>query len=343
MESPFACPSCRISLRVENHLACAGCGTRYLGADGVAAFNDRGFSHGPILSKPDMEEWFAEARAHGYRAAIRDHLTRKDPEFARYISAPARTGGLALLDLKGIERVLDFGCAFGVLSLELVKRAAMVAALDVTRAKIQFLEIVKQQDDLETLFPVCSGDPLRLPFAEGSFDWVILNAVFEYLPQSIPVADVRAAHLLALQEVYRVLAPGGRLYLSTKNRYSYRLWLGERDHERLRFTSLMPRPLADRVSRTFTGVPYRTVTHSFGEYHRLLREAGFRAATFYWPFPSLQYPQRFVPLTDRRDEMLTALAEIKPLPGVTHLAWHLAARAGILPTLIPQYTILAEK
>ncbi len=342
IDSPFACPECRLALRFEDALRCPRCGQRYLDAGGVACFSPTGLYHGPILPPPEMEAFLALARAQGYRAAISD-LAGKDPDLVRYISSSSRTGGLRLIELQGHERVLDFGCAFGVLALALVPLAALVVALDVTREKIAFLDIVKQQDRLETFFPVCNGDPLRLPFPNKYFDWVILNAVFEYLPQSIGVEDVRAAHLLALREVHRVIAPGGRLYLATKNRYSYRLWLGDLDHNGLRFTSLLPRPLAESITVKRTGRHYRTITHSFGEYRRLLGDAGFRTSTFYCPFPSLQYPERFMRLTASRRELLTSLSEVKPAGSRARVLWRLAARSGLLPLLLPQFTIVAQK
>jgi SAM-dependent methyltransferase len=342
-ESPFACPRCRVALDFEHRLECPRCGTRYQGADGVASFNDAGLHHGPILPKAQMAEVLALVREKGYRYVVGEYLAERDPDFARYISARARTGGLALLPLRGDERVLDFGCAFGVLALELAKRAALVVALDVTREKIEFLEIVRRQDVLKTFFPVCNGDPLRLPFLDGFFDAIVLNAVFEYLPKSIAVRSVRNAHLLALREVGRVLRPGGRLYLATKNRYGYSMLLGARDHDGLRFTSVLPRAAAEWLTRAWRGGPYRTVTHSFGGYRRLLREAGFRHATVYWPLPSLQYPERFVPLTGTRHELRAALAAVKPARTVTGFCWHAAARLGLVPWLAPQYVMVAER
>ena len=340
---PFVCPRCHEPLHFQEELRCRQCGTRYLDPDGVASFNDSGLYHGPILPKPEMQRLLTLARERGHRYVLAEHLPCEHPEFARYITSPARQGGLRLLDLRGGERVLDFGCAFGVLALEVAKHAAVVVALDVTREKIEFLQIVKQQSELDHFFPVCSGDPLRLPLPDGFFDRVILNAVFEYLPQSIGERNVRRAHLLALREVHRVLRPGGHLYLATKNRYGYRLLLGDRDQSGLRFTSVLPRRMANWLTMTRLGRPYRIVTHSFAGYRQLLREAGFSASTFYAPFPSLQYPERFVPLTGSKRELIDGLAHVKSRRTVGGAIWHAVARLGMFPRLFPHYVVVATR
>lgn len=339
----LACPACRAPLSWRADLRCAACGRGYLGSDGVACFNDRGTYHGPIPPKPQMRAAIELARTEGYRAVLAGYLSALDPGFVRYISAEERTGGLELMGLSGDERILDFGCAFGNFSVRLARRAQLVVALDVTHEKLEFLSVVKQQDDLDNLVPVCNGDPLRLPFADAAFDWVILNAVFEYLPQAIDVADVREAHLLALKEMHRVLRPGGRLYLATKNRFSYRSVLGARDHDRLRFTSLLPRRAADALSRARGNGPYRIVTHSLRGYARLLDDARFRSRYFRWPLPDLWYPDVFVPLDGSRAELVRSLRGLVTARTLKRAAWMAAARLGVLPGLVPHYVVIAEK
>jgi SAM-dependent methyltransferase len=342
-DNPFVCPDCLEPLVFSRSLVCPGCGKGFLERDGVVAFNPNGMYHGPILARADMAEMLSVARRRGYRYVLQEHLPAKDADFARYISAKERRGGLALLTLRGDERILDFGCAFGVLSLELVSRAALVAALDVTREKIEFLEIVKQQEGLTRLFPLCNGNPLKLPFHESFFDWVILNAVFEYLPASVGIADVYEAHLAILKQIYRVLKPGGRIYLATKNRYGYQLLLGERDHGGLRFTSVLPRAAANWLMKRVKGTAYRIVTHSFDGYRRLLSDAGFAGGEFYWVLPSLQYPDRFVPLVGSRRQLLARVGEIKKGARPAALFWRAAALIGILPQLVPHYAIVGTK
>lgn len=332
----FACPACRLALDEGDKLACRGCGRSYLSADGTPCFNDRGAYQGPIPPRDEMHRILALARTEGYRRVLEGDLATRDPELVRYLTDVGRTGGLALLELTGAERVLDFGCSFGVFARELARRARLVVALDATHEKLQFLGIVREQDHLDGLVPVCNGRPAELPFADGYFDWVVLNAVFEYLPQAIEAPDVRAAHARALREFARILRPGGRLYLATKNRFSYNSIRGCR-------TALLPRAIAHRLAGGTIRDPYRQVLHGLWGYRRLLREAGFHACEFRWALPGLWYPTHFVRLSAARARMLD---DLRAAPGgrrPKRAAWRLLAALGVLPFLAPNYLVLARK
>lgn len=59
----------------------------------------------------------------------------------------------------------------------------------------------------------CDIETERLPFSENSFDEVLFNEIFEHL---------RIDPIFTVEEIYRVLRPGGRLWLSTPNLRSLR-------------------------------------------------------------------------------------------------------------------------
>ena len=91
---------------------------------------------------------------------------------------------------------------------------------------------------------VLIGDALELPFPDGSFDAVVCSEVLEHLPAYGP----------ALDEVVRVLRPGGRLGVSVPRYGPERLcWLlsegyhrAEGGHVRIFRRSELDRALADR-------------------------------------------------------------------------------------------------
>jgi len=94
-------------------------------------------------------------------------------------------------EVKG-RRVLDLGCGFGGYSLALRDGGAQVVCLD--------LEPEHPFDGLPT---ICAN-ALCTPLASGSFDMVVCASLIEHVPS--------AADLMA--EIYRLVKPGGLVYLS---------------------------------------------------------------------------------------------------------------------------------
>lgn len=99
------------------------------------------------------------------------------------------------------DRVLDLACGTGDLTLAAAVRARSVVGLDLT---LRMLQLARQRAAMNA---VC-GDMLALPFGSARFDVVTTG----YGLRNVP--DLR----LALQEIRRVLAPGGRLLSLDFNR-----------------------------------------------------------------------------------------------------------------------------
>ena len=114
---------------------------------------------------------------------------------------------LAFLERAGVAmngRVLDAGCGGGGMPLSLADDAALVVGIDpfprFTDAGVR----LRRERAVEHMH-FALADGMALPFGNGSFDLVLSHAVIEH------VADAP----LYLRECARVLAPGGRVYLST--------------------------------------------------------------------------------------------------------------------------------
>lgn len=172
---------------------------------------------------------------------------------------------LALLEALEVppgSRVLEIGCNPGQFTEILVRAGYRVWGLDLRpedRSSLWArLGVEVRRGNLET-------DPL--PYAESSFEAVVLSEVIEHLA---------ASPLPALEEVYRVLLPGGQLVLSTPNASSLRerLLLAGRLFS---FRSLEPAEEFRRRMR-LRGEERYTMhqrLYTAGEVCWLLREAGF--------------------------------------------------------------------
>jgi SAM-dependent methyltransferase len=142
-------------------------------------------------------------------ALIRTHADRRFRSeydyalFEYYRSAKV----IAFLERAGVAiagRVLDAGCGGGGMPLSLAEHATMVVGIDpIDRFGDAGVRLRRERQVHNLLF--ARADGLALPFPPGTFDLVLSHAVIEH------VAD--AARYLA--ECRRVLAPGGRCYLST--------------------------------------------------------------------------------------------------------------------------------
>ncbi len=109
---------------------------------------------------------------------------------------------LAVLDVRPGARVLDLGCGRGEVVAELCRRGAVVAGVDYSWDAAALSHDLNAGNAL-----VMQADAVALPFADGSFDRVLMGDVIEHLPWSMAID--------ALHEVERVLAPGGKALVHT--------------------------------------------------------------------------------------------------------------------------------
>jgi SAM-dependent methyltransferase len=128
------------------------------------------------------------------------HLSRAGGEFV--FGADERGSLIASLVGGPGLRVLDLGCRSGGLT-RYYARGNAVVGVDVDRAA---LERAGEQLGIETVWADAEGE---LPFADESFDVVVMGEVLEHL------ADPRAA----VANVRRVLRPGGRFVGSVPNAF----------------------------------------------------------------------------------------------------------------------------
>ena len=136
------------------------------------------------------------------------------PELARHyeqvsVDRQFRAGQVLIqrLALHAGERVLDVGCGTGLLAehvADVVGERGSVVGVDPLRYRI---EIARRKDRRNLQFLVGDAHDLG-DFTEQTFDVVYLNAVFHWLKDKPR----------ALQGIHRVLAPGGRLGISTGSR-----------------------------------------------------------------------------------------------------------------------------
>lgn len=163
------------------------------------------------------------------------------------LSAAQRSGRVVgqIFDSLGRSRqhvsVLEIGCGTAALGAALAARSEQVVASDVS---LSWLVLARHRAALAGLdnMRFVAGSAERLPFRAETFDLVVGSDVVEHVPDAAALAA----------SAYRVLRPGGALWLSTPNRYS----LTPEPHVGLWGVGYLPRRFARAYVRRFRRISY---------------------------------------------------------------------------------------
>jgi len=161
-------------------------------------------------------------------------------------------GGLAANDIlakvAGLEkgkRVLDVCAGLGgPARYQVTKTGCTVVGIDLNESRVQGAQELTKRVGLRSGIRFVTGDAQNLPFNDGEFDAVLSQEAFLHLPD-------RAT---ALEEVHRVLKPGGRLAMTD--------WIARPDFSQ------------DDRAAMWEGVAAQSVS-SWMDYMAMLEDTGF--------------------------------------------------------------------
>lgn len=295
MPDLLICPNCKDRLiRNDNRLACRACGAEYGFENGIFNFLIEDPRYRDDLTPPDMEDFLDTARVKGWKTAVRSQ-NLKLPGFDEYVMSTVRTDWLFhCVDFPRTRTCLDIGSGWGAISFALSSYFGEVWSLEPVQQRIDFQRIRQEQENITNINLVRS-DWIELPFRDNCFDVICANGVLDLIGLSDYSKNPKDLQKQFLNEARRILKPGGCLYIGTKNRFNFGYFLGSRDSSGMRFTSLLPRKIADLVIRNSTRAnkyrqsnrirewpDYRTCTYSLWGYRNLLRTVDFSEIDFYW-------------------------------------------------------------
>lgn len=173
------------------------------------------------------------------------------------------------LDPRGL-RMADIGCGDAGLPIAFAESGARAAGLEVSPASIERGRLRAEEHGVQV--DLRQGVAEALPWADASFDLVVLDNVLEHVQD-------RAR---TLAEIRRVLVPGGILYLVTPKPFALASLLSD-PHYQLAGLTLMPRPLQvwyfERMRGGGKGNYGVGVIPTRRGVQRLLDAAGFRVLT----------------------------------------------------------------
>ncbi len=161
---------------------------------------------------------------------------------------------------EGVCSILDLGCGRGRHALYFTKKGFKVTAVDLSAEAIEYNKKFQKEQGVDYL---CKrADMMKLPFADDAFDRVFSYHVISH-QDTVGVQHV-------LQEIARVLKPGGKVFLTlcSKEHYAF----SQSDFPRLDENTVLktegaevevPHFFADKVilKKIFAGYEFESVRH----------------------------------------------------------------------------------
>ncbi len=169
--------------------------------------------------------------------------------------------------------VLEIGAGCGAITGMLCTKVKQVVSVDLSkrRASINY-ERNLDKENLE----IYVGNLNDMEFGQ-TFDYIILNGVFEY---AISFTDSENPYVDFLNNIKKHLRKDGKLMIAIENKYGLKYFAGAPE---------------DHTNQFFLGLNNYEQNHSvrtFGkqELTELLGRAGFAYTKFYYPYPDYKFP-----------------------------------------------------
>jgi SAM-dependent methyltransferase len=258
------------------------------------------------VPQSEMHAVLNRSRAEGWREVIRS----SPPDWQDNVMKADRAAFQDVLPIPNNSDILDVGAGMGCLAVELSRRHHVVA-LEGVSERAQFIALRKQQDHLENL-RVLNADLNATEFDANQFDVIIVNGVLEWVGLFDTSVSPDTAQVRFLDRLRRALKPGGYIYVGIENRIGWNQLRGAFDHSGLRYTSLVPRFVADMISRrkaqyrSAENVGYRTYTYTHRGYRRLFRRAGLEIQSTWIAPLGYNLPTYLIPLNQAAIDIYTA-------------------------------------
>ena len=243
----------------------------------------------------DLDRLIDDARQIGCEPALRKH-----DHNVGYLTDEKRSAYLDIVDVRDHEDVLEIGASMGQHTRLIAKQCNTLNALEVVAKQAEFAKLWCEESGADNVKFTVGGASGTLPYPDGAFNVVIMNYVLEW-SAGRNTSGAAEFHQGLLAEIFRVLKPGGRFFLSTKNRYSLKLILGSDDeHLGIRFGSALPRPLGNALARRVTRTIPFGYLHSRPALEKILRSVGFSELKAFLSFPDARRPDVIVPFEHDR-------------------------------------------
>lgn len=162
------------------------------------------------------------------------------------------------------SRILEIGCGAGLTAIDIASRRYCLEAIDGAEAMVELTRRNAVRSGMAASINARLGNIHHLDFPDASMDLVIAIGVLPW------IADVP----LALQEIARVLAPGGRAMVTIDNRHRLNHLLDPFYMPALAGLKKRTKSFLERTGVKKTSTVPGAAKHTSAELDRLLAEAG---------------------------------------------------------------------
>jgi len=284
----FYCKKCSRQFDLlEDSMMCSVCGKKVQISNNIPVFSED--IYWGKIPEAELKDLIENVEKNGFDSI--DKTTQKKIDFTfDEDRADWRFFIPALTEMT----VLDVGAGLGRISIPLARISKQVIACDQSLSRMRFLEKRANAEKLNNL-TVFVGDIYDLPLKDNSVDLIVMNGVLEWVGKTNLYKNPKDAQIRSLEICKKLLKKDGHLYIGIENRLAA-VYLKAPDHGELRFTSYMPRFLANIYTKLRKGQQYRTYTYSKKGYEHLLFEAGFKVKpNFYLLYPGYNLPRVIIP------------------------------------------------
>jgi ubiquinone/menaquinone biosynthesis C-methylase UbiE/uncharacterized protein YbaR (Trm112 family) len=213
------CPKCRateLQQKNEGSITCMECDMEYGVINDIPLLLQQQTNDG---TKQDIQAFWGELYQTIYKdtdddldqTMLRDGLVKLEKLFIhrRHLAVVE----MPVADLKG-KRILEIGSGAGAFSALFKSLGAEVFSVDITLDRV--ISTAKKLDLVDDDHKCCAlqTDAECLPFPDDHFDIVFSNGVLHHTPKTEQ----------SVQEVYRVLKPGGKAVIMLYARHSFLYW-----------------------------------------------------------------------------------------------------------------------
>ena len=256
------------------------------------------------ISKTDQDQFLKDCKTLGTLEAVKKSF----PDYEDIIFDPSRVAALKFLDIKDTDLGVDYGCMWGNVLTYCAKQSKFMVGIDQTFESLEFLNQRIKEENLTNVALINENLRNELPFNKN-FDFSIVNGVLEWIPDTNQIElkkhfnektkkslykenKPRDHQLKFLTEVNKHLKEDGKLYLAIENRWDYQHFLWKRDpHSNLFYTAILPRKIANFISKIVYGRSYVNYIYSINGLKKLLNESGFKISKKFAVFPDYRFPQ----------------------------------------------------